>query len=122
LKAARERTELKVVDDQFGAPTSSAAIAEATKLAIATGRGLGLYHLSAAGRTTWHGFAQAIVEGAGLGTSIKPIKSAEYPVAARRPRNSVLDNSKIKADFGIALPAWHKELGEVLFQASRHAN
>ena len=116
LKAARERPELKVVDDQFGAPTSSAAIAQATKLAIATGRGQGIYHLSAAGRTNWHGFAQAIVEGAGLKTPVRPIPSSDYPAAARRPRNSVLDNSKLKKEFGIALPDWRAGLREVMAQ------
>lgn len=114
LKAARERPELKVVDDQFGAPTSSAAIAEATKLAI--GRGEGTYHLSAAGRASWHGFAQAIVEGAGLKTPVRPIPSSDYPTPARRPRNSVLDNSKLKKDFGIVLPDWREGLREVLPQ------
>jgi dTDP-4-dehydrorhamnose reductase len=117
LKAARERPELKVVDDQFGAPTSSGAIAEATKQAIAAARGQGIYHLSAAGRTTWHGFAQAIVEGAGLKTPVRAIPSSEYPTPARRPRNSVLDNSKLKKDFGIALADWREGLREVLPQA-----
>jgi dTDP-4-dehydrorhamnose reductase len=119
LKAARERPELKVVDDQFGAPTSSGAIAQATKLAIAAGRGQGIYHLSAAGRTSWHGFAQAIVEGAGLKTPVRPIPSSEYPVPARRPRNSMLDNSKLKKEFGIALPDWSDGLREVLPQVLR---
>ena len=119
LKAARERPELRVVDDQFGAPTSSGAIAEATKLALGAGRGQGIYHLSAAGRTTWHGFALAIVEGAGLKTPVRPIPSSEYPVPARRPRNSVLDNSKLKKDLGIALPDWRDGLREVLPQVLR---
>jgi len=114
LKAARERPELNVVDDQFGAPTSSAAIAGATKLAI--GRGEGIYHLSAGGRTSWHGFAQAIVEGAGLKTPVRPIPSSDYPTPARRPRNSILDNSRLKKDFGIALPDWRDGLREVLPQ------
>jgi dTDP-4-dehydrorhamnose reductase len=119
LKAARERPELKVVDDQFGAPTSSAAIAEATKQAIGTGRGQGIYHLSAAGRTSWHGFAQAIVEGAGLKTPVRAIPSSAYPTPARRPRNSVLDNSKLKSELGIALPDWRDGLREVLPQVLR---
>ena len=119
LKAARERPELKVVDDQFGAPTSSALIAEATRQAISTGRGQGIYHLSAAGRTSWHGFAQAIVEGAGLTTPVRPIPSSDYPTPARRPRNSVLDNSKLKSELGIALPDWRDGLREVLPQVLR---
>jgi dTDP-4-dehydrorhamnose reductase len=119
LKAARERPELKVVDDQNGAPTSSAAIAAATKRAIGKGGGEGIYHLSAAGRTTWHGFAQAIVQAAGLATPVKAIPTSEYPTPARRPRNSVLDNSKLKKDFGIALPDWRDGMREVLAQVLR---
>lgn len=119
LKAARERPELRVVDDQFGAPTSSAAIAAATKRAIERGGAEGVYHMSAAGRTSWHGFAQAIVQGAGLATPVKAIPTKEYPTPARRPRNSLLDNSKLKKDFGIALPDWRDGLREVLPQALR---
>jgi dTDP-4-dehydrorhamnose reductase len=119
LKAARERPELKVVDDQFGAPTSSAAIAVATRQAIEKGGGEGIYHLSAAGRTTWHGFAQAIVQAAGLATPVKAIPSSEYPTPARRPRNSVLDNSRLKKDFGIALPDWRDGMRDVLAQVLR---
>jgi dTDP-4-dehydrorhamnose reductase len=119
LKAARERPELRVVDDQFGAPTSSAAIAAATKRAIEKGGGEGIYHMSAAGRTSWHGFAQAIVQGAGLATPVKAIPSAEYPTPARRPRNSMLDNAKLRRDFGIELPEWREGLREVLPQALR---
>jgi len=119
LKAARERPELKVVDDQFGAPTSSAAIAEATVRAIATKRGNGIYHMSAGGRTTWHGFAQAIVEAAGLKTPVLPIPTSGYPTPARRPRNSILDNSRLKIDFGIEVPEWRDGLREVLAQVLR---
>ena len=119
LKVARERSELNVVDDQFGAPTSSAAIAEATMRAIGKGGGDGLYHMSAGGRTSWHGFAQAIVKSAGLGTPVRAIPTADYPTPARRPRNSMLDNAKLARDFGIALPDWREGLREVLPQALR---
>jgi len=119
LKAARERPELKVVNDQFGAPTSSGAIAEATVRAIAANRGDGIYHMSAGGRTTWHGFAQAIVEAAGLKTPVLPIPTSGYPTPARRPRNSILDNSRLKNDFGIEVPEWRDGLREVLGQVLR---
>jgi len=119
LKAARERPELKVVNDQFGAPTSSGAIAEATVRAIAANRGDGIYHMSAGGRTTWHGFAQAIVEAAGLKTPVLPIPTSGYPTPARRPRNSILDNSRLKNDFGIEVPDWREGLREVLGQVLR---
>jgi dTDP-4-dehydrorhamnose reductase len=119
LKAARERPELKVVDDQFGAPTSSAAIAEATSRAIGVARGQGVYHMSAAGRTTWHGFAQSIVAAAGLTTPVKAIPTSDYPTPARRPRNSLLDNSKFNRAFGFTLPDWREGLREVLPQVLR---
>jgi dTDP-4-dehydrorhamnose reductase len=119
LKAARERPELKVVNDQFGAPTSSAAIAAATKRAIEKGGGEGIYHMSAVGRTSWHGFAEEIVRGAGLATPVKAIPTSDYPTPARRPRNSILDNAKLKKELGIQLADWRDGLREVLAQVPR---
>ena len=118
LAAARAQPELRVVDDQHGAPTSSEAIAKAVAGILSSSdvmkKADGVYHLSAAGETTWHGFAKAIVEGAGLKTPVWPIRSEEYPVAARRPKNSLLDNAKSAAAFGIALPEWREGLAAVL--------
>jgi dTDP-4-dehydrorhamnose reductase len=115
LKAARERPELRVVNDQFGAPTSSAAIADATLRALEKGGGEGgVYHMSSGGRTSWHGFAQAIVQGAGLTTPVKAIPTSEYPAPARRPRNSLLDNHRLRKDFGIVLPDWTSGLEAAL--------
>jgi len=118
LRLGRERKELKVVDDQFGAPTSARLIAEATAGAVAKNfsRGRlntdafretgGLYHLTAAGRTTWYGFAQAILEGKEGMAKVSPIPTSDYPTPARRPRNSVLDNGKFEKQFGFSLPDW----------------
>jgi dTDP-4-dehydrorhamnose reductase len=117
LRAARERPELRVVDDQYGAPTSSAAIARATARLLAA-RPEGLYHMTAAGRTSWYGFAKAILARAGIGTPIIPISTEQYPTAARRPRNSVLDNSRLRAACGIALAPWEEGLAEVPFAAT----
>jgi dTDP-4-dehydrorhamnose reductase len=115
LKAARERPELRVVNDQFGAPTPSAAIADATLHALEKGGGEdGVYHMSAGGRTSWHGFAQAILQSAGLTTPVKAIPTSEYPTPARRPRNSVLDNSRLNGAFGIRLPPWERGMQDVL--------
>jgi dTDP-4-dehydrorhamnose reductase len=118
LAAAQAKPELRVVDDQRGAPTSSGAIAAALGQILAR-RNLpetaaGIYHLSAAGETTWHGFATAILRARGLQTPVVAISSDEYPAAARRPKNSVLDNSKIGAAFGVALPDWRQSLAAVL--------
>ena len=113
LRAARERPELRVVDDQVGAPTSSLAIARATA-ALLRRDAAGLYHFTAAGKTTWFGFAREILARAGIHTPIVPISTNEYPAAARRPRNSVLDNSRLKAAHGLALPSWQEQLDEVM--------
>ena len=115
LRAARERPELRVVDDQRGAPTSAVAIAEATVRALSRPDAApGAYHMSAAGKTTWHGFAAAILEAAGLRTPVRAIRSEEFVTAARRPRNSLLDNTKLRAAFGVALPDWRESLVRVM--------
>jgi dTDP-4-dehydrorhamnose reductase len=111
LRLAKEKPELRVVADQFGAPTWARDIATATALVLArrpAGAEIwsGIYHLTAAGRTTWHGFAQKIVELAGLSTPVAAIPVSEYPTPARRPRNSVLDHSKAESSFGLKLPSW----------------
>ena len=67
----------------------------------------GLYHLTAAGRTTWHGFAQAILQNKEGVAKLSPIPTAGYPTPARRPQNSVLDNSKFGRQFGFSLPDWN---------------
>ncbi|OGA68034.1 MAG: dTDP-4-dehydrorhamnose reductase [Betaproteobacteria bacterium RIFCSPLOWO2_12_FULL_65_14] len=114
-RLARDKRELRVVDDQHGAPTSSRMLADAVPRAITavlhdSSLG-GLYHMSAQGSTTWCGFARAIV---GDHVKVLPISSSEYPTPARRPRNSVLDNSKLEQDFGIRLPSWQSGLNDVL--------
>lgn len=116
LRAARERPELRVVDDQVGAPTSSVALARATAQVLRAGAE-GLYHISAAGKTSWCGFARAILARAGLHTPVVPIRSEQYPAAARRPRNSLLDNSRLRAACGVALAPWEEGLAEVPFAA-----
>ena len=115
LAAAKTKPELRVVNDQRGAPTASGAIAGAVAQVLAhPGKANGLYHLSAGGETTWHGFAQAILEAKGLKNPVTAIRSDEYPAAAKRPKNSLLDNGKIGAEFGIALPGWRQGLAAVL--------
>jgi dTDP-4-dehydrorhamnose reductase len=114
LRLAREGKPLRVVDDQRGAPTSSRMIARAAAAALAKLRDQsGLYHMTAVGSTTWHGFACAIFEQAGLDVELTPIASSAYPTPARRPRNSVLDNGRL-AGHGIRLPSWDEGLRDVL--------
>lgn len=118
LEASRTNPELRVVDDQRGAPTSANAIALAVSLILKEEnlrkKASGIYHMSAAGETTWCGFARAILEGRGLKTPVRAIPSAEYPGAARRPKMSLLDNSKFARTFGFALPGWREQLAAVL--------
>lgn len=120
LRLARERDELRVVADQVGAPTSAWLIAYATAAALHAPRASGLWHLTASGQTSWHGFADAIVREAharGLvarSPKVEPIATADYPTRAARPAYSVLDNSAFQRDFGIELPNWHEGLVQVL--------
>lgn len=120
---------LRIVDDQHGAPTWCRLLAETTALILAmTGavrrpaalreRG-GLYNLTAAGATSWHGFAAAILELAppevrASGGGITPVSTAEYPTKARRPANSRLDCDKIRRTFDIAPPDWQESLRLVM--------
>ncbi len=126
-RLARERDELRVVDDQWGAPTWSRMLAEASALMLGQclhqGRVAarlhdlgGLYHLSAAGQTSWFGFASAIVQHADKAPRMTPISTSEYPLPAARPAYSVLNNDKIARRFGIHLPDWRQSLAQCLAQ------
>ncbi len=117
LRLAAEREELRVVADQVGAPTPAAWIADATGQLLRQGvPASGTWHLTAAGETSWHGFAQAIMDeaqAAGLlarRPRVLPITTAEYPTPARRPAYSVLDTARLRAEFGIVPPAWRDGL------------
>jgi dTDP-4-dehydrorhamnose reductase len=116
LRLAQERDELRIVADQFGAPTWSRTIAEATARIVARGAGdwdaeSGIYHLTAKGRTSWHGFTEAILDNAALAKrpGVTPIATADYPLPARRPANSVLSQQRFVDTFG-ELPAWDAAL------------
>lgn len=121
LRLAGERETLRIVGDQYGAPTSARLIADATTHVIAHAsheQGAGnfrseILHLTASGRTTWHGLAEHVVETArGFATealkvrTIDAIPSSEYPVPAKRPSNSSLDTSRIRQRYGVHLPDW----------------
>ena len=129
-RLAAQQEELRVVDDQRGAPTWARAIAEATALILTRcnarsgpgelGERGGLYHLSAAGETTWFGFAEAIISGmraAGDRLSAREvvaIATADYPTPAQRPAWSVLDCGKARDAFGVNLPHWRDQLGRCM--------
>lgn len=126
MRLAREREQLRVVDDQFGCPTWCRMIAQGTAVAVSNclrSRELrqsstGVYHLAASGHTTWRGFAQAIIDrmpAEGRKCShVDPISTSQYPLPAKRPAFSVLDCSKLEKVFGVRLPEWRSSLEQVL--------
>jgi dTDP-4-dehydrorhamnose reductase len=74
----------------------------------------GVYHLSAAGETSWYGFASAIFEGLGIQAEMEPVTTRGYPTRAPRPQYSVLSNEKVVRAFGCRLPPWDVQLREAL--------
>jgi len=144
LRLAREKEELRMVGDQYGAPTWARGLAESTGIILAkscerrVSTGVwprGIFHLTAAGQTSWAGFAQAILEdyeslldwpaetgefgGPLKAKGVAAITTEQYQTAARRPRNSVLCNDKVRAAFGIALPDWRSQLRLAMQDAIR---
>ena len=109
-RLAGEKEELSIVADQIGAPTWSRMIAEASALALRGDPPTGLYHMTSAGAASWHGFAKAILDTQGWNGKLVPIATCDYPTPASRPANSRLDNGKLAADFGLALPDWRHAL------------
>ncbi len=131
LRLAAERDRLKVVADQWGAPTSAALLADCTSHLIREwqrkGDGqfrYGLYHLVAGGETNWCDYAKFVVaEALAAGQSlmlspdaIEAIPSSDYPTAAKRPANSRLDTSKFRGTFHLSLPDWRDGVRHVLRQ------
>ena len=130
LRLAAERDELKVIDDQVGAPTGADLLADVTAHAIrtlqATGRPneplLGLYHLVAGGETSWHAYARFAIEWARAAgqpvrvapDAIRPIPTADYPTPATRPLNSRLATDKLQRAFGLQLPDWQPGVARML--------
>jgi dTDP-4-dehydrorhamnose reductase len=122
LRLAAERETLRIVDDQRGAPTSSAQLARATAALLEAGpETSGVYHATASGVTTWFGFATAILDGrrrrVGEGFRVprlEPITTAQYPTPAKRPKNSLLSNAKLENVFGVRLGDWREALDEAL--------
>jgi dTDP-4-dehydrorhamnose reductase len=118
LRLASERDQLKVIDDQFGAPTGADLLADVTAHAIratlARPQLAGLYHLIAGGETHWHAYARFVIEWARANgvpiqvapDAILPVPTTAYPTPARRPLNSRLSTLKLQQAFGLTLPHW----------------
>ena len=121
-RLAQERDALNIVSDQFGAPTWSRTIADTTAHIVAQSlastdqqawwdKHSGLYHLTAQGKTTWFGFAEAIMAHASVKKKpqLTPIPASAYPVPAQRPVNSALSSQKLMEAF-CGLPNWQDAL------------
>ena len=126
LRLAQEREHLKVVDDQWGAPTGAELVADVTAHALQhvlrTGTGQGTYHLTAAGETTWHGYAQHIIDTARRlrpdlpwkARAIEAVPSSAFPTPAPRPHNSRLNTTLLRQTFGLHLPPWQQGVDRLL--------
>ena len=129
LKLAQEREHLRVIDDQWGAPTGAELLAAVTateieKTSLAGDALAGLYHLAASGETTWHAYASHVISQAKAlrpdlswaVQEIAPVPSSAFVTAARRPHNSRLNTAKLQAALGIHLPDWRQGVDEMLAQ------
>lgn len=124
LRLAKERSELGVINDQIGAPTSAELIADVTAQALyrvmAQPELTGIYHLAAAGETSWHDYAAFVFELArqsGIKLALQqlnPIPTSAYPTPAARPGNSRLNCQKLEAAFGLQLPHWQQGMARML--------
>lgn len=127
LRLSQERDELKIVIDQYGAPTWSRMLAEVTSQIVAQSFSplcrqtvpfqdvSGIYHAVSTGSTSWHGFAAKILECAAghalpAPPKLVPIPSSGYPLPATRPRNSCLSNEKLMRTYGLTIPSWEASL------------
>jgi dTDP-4-dehydrorhamnose reductase len=126
LRLAQERERLTVINDQFGAPTGADLLADVTAHAIrqvlAHPQDAGLYHLAAAGETTWHAYAQHVLAQALLekptlpikATELAPVPTSAFPTPARRPLNSRLATQHLQSTFGLTLPPWQQGVNRML--------
>ena len=115
---AQQQDQLKVINDQVGAPTGADLLADVTahaiRAAMLNSHLSGLYHLAAAGETTWHAYATYVIEQAKLAgvairvaqSAIQAVPSSAFPTPAQRPLNSRLNTSKLQHAFGLSLPHW----------------
>jgi dTDP-4-dehydrorhamnose reductase len=123
LRLAQERDKMAVINDQFGAPTGAALLADITAMCLQQPQGLsGIYHLAAAGETTWHAYAQYVLQTA---KRLKPemaykvkevaaVPTSEFPTPAQRPLNSRLNCSRLQNDLQCQLPDWQKGVDAML--------
>jgi dTDP-4-dehydrorhamnose reductase len=123
LRLAQERDKMAVINDQFGAPTGAALLADVTAMSLQQPQALsGIYHLAAVGETTWHAYAQYVLQTA---KRLKPeldykvkevaaVSTSEFPTPAQRPLNSRLNCSKLQNALHCQLPDWQKGVDALL--------
>ncbi len=130
LRLAQEKTELNVINDQIGAPTGADLLADVTALVLhqvlnqSTNDKAGLYHVTASGETSWHGYAKTVLQQAKrTGVNLKVtaeqlngIPTSQYPTPAQRPLNSRLNNTLFQNTFGLHLPHWQLGIERMLFE------
>ncbi len=124
LRLAKDRTEMSVINDQYGAPTGAELLADCTAHAIRVALNkpdvAGLYHLVAGGTTTWYDYASLVfaeARNAGIDlalTDLKAVPTSAYPTPARRPGNSRLNTEKFQRNFGLVLPLWENGVKRML--------
>ncbi|MFZ9298822.1 MAG: sugar nucleotide-binding protein, partial [Hylemonella sp.] len=123
LRLAQERDQLRVIDDQIGAPTGADLLADVSAHALrqaliphTKATPAGIYHLAASGETSWHGYARFVLQTAQAAgvvlkvspDAVEPITTSAYPTPARRPLNSRLDSTLLQNTFGLHMPHWQK--------------
>ena len=126
LRLGQERDRLTVIDDQIGAPTGAELLADVTahalRQALAKPDLAGIYHLVAGGETSWHGYAQFVLDqarAAGVALKVEPdavqaVPTTAFPTPARRPLNSRLATDKLQQAFGLRLPPWQVGVARML--------
>ncbi|SEA14074.1 dTDP-4-dehydrorhamnose reductase [Acidovorax soli] len=130
LRLAQERERLTVIDDQWGAPTGAELLADVTAHAIrqvmhgdaSSGKDAGIYHLVASGETTWHAYANHVIDQAQKrqpaitikAKEVTPVPTSAFPTPAARPHNSRLNTSKLQTVFGLTLPPWQQGVDRML--------
>lgn len=126
LRLAQERDSLKVINDQIGAPTGAELLADVTAHALRAARRQpemsGLYHLVAAGETSWHGYASFVLDIARQSgiplkvapETIQPVPTSAFPTPAKRPHNSRMDTAKLQRTFDLSLPQWQSGVARML--------
>ncbi|MFL9925544.1 dTDP-4-dehydrorhamnose reductase [Herbaspirillum lusitanum] len=142
IRLAQDQEKFTIVGDQFGAPTWSKTISELTRELLVKRHGgdssginldhlrktSGIYHLTAAGETSWHGYASFIVDQLqalnvpvkiGGSAAIAPVPSSTYPVPPHRPPSSRLSGKKLASTFGVTMPQWQDDVAACLREIVR---